>query len=366
MNRPIIIVALITLLAFVAPMDTACAKEQADQTRIITDMFNRKIKIPVKVKKIACMPGSSYEMVFMLGGKDQIGEVRPDHRVAYPLANLTNPDLINYSSRVANINPKARINIEEFIRIAPDVVIYYNVPDAIRKFEEAGIPVYTYWAHNRGTSLDDAIAEEKRMVRSLAMLLGGKALEKAEKWCRYYDQKVAFIRSRIKEVPENKRPRVYIGNSWGGNALATWGGNTHAFAIRLCGGICVTQEISRDRFPVVSLEQMIAWNPDVIIIDNHGRQPDRVIHNILNDPDWSVIDAVKTKKIHRIPSSVFFLDKGSSKPVYLLWLARKLAPQKFPDVDMVKEMKRYFKAFYHYDLSTGEAEHALKGWDKLS
>ena len=45
-----------------------------------------------------------------------------------------------YSSRVANINPKARINIEEFIRIAPDVVIYYNVPDAIRKFEEAGIP----------------------------------------------------------------------------------------------------------------------------------------------------------------------------------------------------------------------------------
>jgi iron complex transport system substrate-binding protein len=366
MNRPIIIVALITLLSFAAPMDMACAQEHADQTRIITDMFNRKIKIPVKVKKIACMPGSSYEMVFMLGGKDQIGEVRPDHRVAYPLANLTNPDLIDYSSRVANINPKARINIEEFIRIAPDVVIYYNVPDAIRKFEEAGIPVYTYWAHNRGTSLDDAIAEEKRMVRSLAMLLGGKALEKAEKWCRYYDQKVAFIRSRIKEVPENKRPRVYIGNSWGGNALATWGGNTHAFAIRLCGGICVTQEISRDRFPVVSLEQMIAWNPDVIIIDNHGRQPDRVIHNILNDPDWSVINAVKTKKIHRIPSSVFFLDKGSSKPVYLLWLARKLAPQKFPDVDMVKEMKRYFKAFYHYDLSTGEAEHALKGWDKLS
>ena len=128
------------------------AVAQENSTRIVIDNFGRELKVPLKVKKIACMPGPSYEMVFMLGGKNQIGEVRKDHRTAYPLANLTNPDLINYSSSIANINPKARINIEEFIKVAPDVVIYYNVPNAIEKFKEALIPVYTYQPNRKTKS----------------------------------------------------------------------------------------------------------------------------------------------------------------------------------------------------------------------
>jgi len=339
------------------------ALAQEKKTRIIVDNYGRHIEIPKKVKRIACMPGSSYEMVFMLGGKDQIGQIRKDHRTAYPLANLTNPDLINYSSSLTNINPKARINIEEFIKIAPDVVIYYNVPNAIQKFEEAFIPVYVYQPNKKSKDFDEAIRGEKNTMRSFANLLGGKAVQKAEKWCSYYDEKVALIRSRTENIPEDQRPRVYMGNSWGRNPLSTWAGNTMTFAISICGGICVTKDIKGAKFPEVNLEQVISWNPDVIIIDNHGREPDKVIKNICNDPEWSVLNAVKNKRVHRIPSGVFFLDKGSSRPVYLLWLAKQVTPEKFTDIDMVDEIRFYFKEFYDFDLSRKDAEHALRGWD---
>ena len=333
------------------------------RTRIVIDNYGRKLKVPLKVKKIACMPGSSYEVVFMLGGKDQIGEIRKDHRTAYPLANLTNPDLVNYSSRLSNINPKAHINIEEFIKIAPDVVIYYDVPNAIAKFQEALIPVYTYQPHRRTKSLEEAIKSEKNTITSLANLLGGKALKKAEKWCRYYDEKVTFIRSRTAGIPAKERSRVYIGNSWGTNPLATWAGSTLTFAINLCGGICVSKDIHGAKFPEVNLEQIIKWNPDVIIIDNHGRDPGKVIKNIYKDSGWAVLNAVKSNRVYRIPSGVFFLDKGSSRPVYLLWLAKQIVPAKFADIDMVKEIRFYFKEFYGYDLSLEDAQHALRGWD---
>ena len=51
------------------------AAAQESSTRIVVDNYGREVKVPLKVKKIACMPGSSYEIVFMLGGKNQIGEI---------------------------------------------------------------------------------------------------------------------------------------------------------------------------------------------------------------------------------------------------------------------------------------------------
>jgi len=339
------------------------AMAKGGKTKVIIDNCGRKVKIPYKVNKIACMPGPSYEMVFMLGGKDQICQVRKDHRFSYPLANLTNPDLINYPSKIANINPKARINIEEFIKINPDIVIYYNVPNAIKKFEEALIPVYVYQANKKARTFDQGVKKEKEAILSLAEVIGGKAVPQAEKWCKYYDEIIKRIRTRTKGIPENSRPKVYLGNSWGTNPLATWAGNTQTFAIRLCGGICVTKDIRGAKFPEVNLEQIIKWNPDIIIIDNHGRNPGKVIKDIYKNSDWSVLNAVKQKRIYRIPSGVFFLDKGSSRPLYFLWLAKHIVPEKFTDINMVKEMKRYFKEFYRYNLSTKDAEHALKGWD---
>ncbi|VUT23945.1 MAG: Cobalamin-binding protein precursor [Candidatus Methanolliviera sp. GoM_oil] len=370
-DKKIKILALVAIVVVVAGIGAWYVSqerlENPQKTRTITDMYDRQVKVPLNVKRIACMPGPSYETVFMLGGKDQIVEVRKDHRDAYPLANLTNPDLKNYSTDLTlTSGPKSVINIEEFINADLDVVIYYYIPKTVKQFENAGIPCFVLWSKASPHTMDEEIAEQEKLIRRVANLLGGKtSAAKAEEWCRYYEEKVQFIRSRTENISDANRTRVYIGNSWGTNPLTTWGsGSGHDFVVELCGGVDVGADIKGGKFPEVSLEQVLAWHPDVIIIDNHGGKPNEMIKAISNDPDWASIPAVKNHRIYRIPSGVFFLDKASSKPVYYLWLAKQLHPDMFKDVDMVKEMQEYFKKFYDYNLSVEDAEHALQGWGK--
>ncbi len=282
---------------------------------------------------------------------------------AYPLAKLTNPDLQKYSSVISQVGPKTSINIEEFINASPDTVIYYNIPEALQQFEAAGIPaVVVTWVSTPATSLEESIKEQRQKMGVVAELLGGEAPKRFEKWMKYYEEKVAFLRSRTANLPAEKRPRVYIGNSWGPNPLATWGKESgHDYTIELCGGRYVAKDIAAGQFPEVSMEQVIGWGPEVIFIDNHGREPEKVIENIKKDPSWAAVPAVKNGHIYRIPEGVFFLDKGTSAAVYLLWAAKKLHPDLFSDIDMAKELQYYFKEFYGYDLTKEQAEKILAG-----
>lgn len=38
-----------------------------------------------------------------------------------------------------------------------------------------------------------------------------------------------------------------------------------------------------------------------------------------------------------------------------MWLAKTLHPDRFRDLDIVKEMRDYYRQFYHYPLTAEEA-----------
>lgn len=357
-----IIIAVLTLsLGGMMASSVKAAQGQANKRQIM-DMAGRKVMIPSQVRKIACIQGGSYEMVFALGGKDRISLVRKDHKTAYPLALLTNPGLKDCPI-IADVGPRAPVNIEQFVKLGPEVVIYWSIPDELKKFDEAGIAaVILNSSGTAPTSLDECSEDQKKKVRFLADILGGDALRRYQMWAHYFDEKVSFIRERTATLPQAKRPKVYVGNSWGNNVLATWGGfSMTAFSVELCGGTFVGIR-GPSEIPEVTREQLLAWAPDVIIVDNHGRYPEKVIANLESEPDWASLPAVKNRRLYRIPSGVFFLDKGTSYPVFLLWTAQKLHPQLFGDVDMIKEIKGYFKTFYEYSLTDDEAGRVLRGW----
>ena len=337
--------------------------DNAPETRAVTDIAGRTVEIPSVPGKIATMPGPTYEMVFMLGAKDQIGLVREDHATVYPLALLTNPALAGYTT-IANVGPQTPVNVEEFISKGVDLVIYYNIPQELEKFDMAGIPaVVVNWSPVEPTNLEETIADQKNQILFTSELLGGEAPERYSKWCEYMDETVDFIQSRTSQIPESEFPVVYWGNSWGTNILATWVTTSNEHIVNLCGGKLVGPE-KGGKFPEITLEQLIAWNPDVIIVDNHGHDPVTIIEQLRTDAEWASLPAVKNDRLHRIPSGVFFLDKGTSRVVYYLWLAKQLHPDVFEDVDLIAEMQYYFQTFYDYDMTVEEAEQALQGWGK--
>ena len=53
---------------------------------------------------------------------------------------------------------------------------------------------------------------------------------------------------------------------------------------------------------------------------------------------WATLKAVENQELHRIPSGVFFLDKGSTTTLLVMWMATLMQPELFSDIDMVEEI----------------------------
>lgn len=337
------------------------AEEDEDGVKTIVDMAGREVTIPSNPKRIATVQGPTYEQVFMLGGKDQIALVREDHTYAYPLAVLTNPDLKDYPT-IGGVGPQTPVNVEEFIDREVDLVIYWPVEQELKKFENAGIPaIVINWQTADASNLDEIIDQEKRRIAVLAEAIGGEAAAKAEKWAEYMDKTVAAIAERTAEIPEEELPTVYWANTWGESVLSTYKTLPLKFEIELCGGKMVSVE-QGPQFPEITKEQLLAWEPDVIIVDNHGRNAEGVITDLNTNEDWAALPAVANNRIYRNPAGVFFMDKASTRPVYYYWLAKQLHPEKFEDIDLIAELQYYYETFYDYDLSEEEAQKVLEGW----
>ena len=341
---------------------TGCASDDNQAaTRTITDMAGNTVEIPASPQKIATMTGPSYEMVFMLGGKDKIGLVRSDHATGYPLALLTNPDLPNYPT-IKGVGPQTPVNAEQFLDAGVDLVLYYNNAAELEKFKMAGIPaVVVNTTTTVPTTTEEYFEQSSANLKLLSEILGGEAVERYEKWYAYLTKNVELIAERTKDIKEEDRPVVYWGNTWGTNILSSYSRGTRDFEMELCGGTLVAPQ-EGGQFPEINKEQLLEWNPDIIFVDNHGNAPELVIEDMYSNKNWESLSAVQNKQLYRIPSGVFFMDKGSTNTLVLLWTAKVLHPDLFADIDMIKELQYYYSTFYDYDLSEEEAQKILEGW----
>ncbi|GAA4494633.1 TroA family protein [Gluconacetobacter tumulicola] len=104
----------------------------------------------------------------------------------------------------------------------------------------------------------------------------------------------------------------------------------------------------------VSVEQIAAWDPDIIILGGDAG---------VFDPaavQWAGLRAVRAGRIYRNPAGVFPWDRyGIEYPLQLLWTAQILYPDRFARVDMKEETIRFYKDFFEYDLSASDAARIL-------
>ncbi len=358
---------ILTLLLF-----SGCQSEESanTNTKVITDLAGRTVAVPANPTRIAAMTGPSYEMVFMLGGHDRIAMVKSGHTTNYPLALLTNPDLANYDGIGAN--PSSAVNIEDYISRNIDLVIYYNNDNELKKFEAVDIPAVVLTLNTNpitsleevmSQSLDQYIHNSTLAVKTLAEILGGEAIQEAEDWAEYCTEKLTMIYERTHELTDEQRKTVFWGNTWGENILASYPVTNLAYQIWLCGGKLVGPESGSGNFPEVTKEQLFNWDPDVILVDNHGNYPELVIESMYKENSiWASLSAVKNKQLYRIPAGIFFMDKGTTSTLMLLWLSTILQPELFSDIDMIEEVKYYYQEFYEYELTDEQAQKILDGW----
>jgi len=321
----------------------------ADNIKIVTDMDGNKVEVPVNPKKIANLHGPSFDRIIMLGKVDRLALISLE---ASPWANKLYPQIKNIPIMKSYID----VDVEQMLKHKVELVFYSLHAQPAEKLNLVGIKTANAFAANkRPKTIPEFIDNFKNQIKFFGEVLGQDAKIKAEKYCQYYDKVMSKVLLITSKININKRPNVYYAMSE--DLFSTQGKDTiMQWYTVIAGGIFLTQNIDKD-FPKVSMEQIISWNPDIILIGYHAS--DKILTKKSN---WSDIKAVKNKNIYRMPKGIFLWDLGSGESVLLpLYLAKKFHPELFKDWDLIKEMKKFYAEIYEKKITTLDAERILQG-----
>ncbi len=310
-----------------------------------------EIAYPEDPQRLAAVYGPSYELLAMLGAEDKI-VVRADVQTAdFPWAEVV-------FGKIAQIpmlnNVHTSVNFEELMKYEPEIVYTFPRENELTQLKKAGVPAL---AGETSETLDGL----KRQVRNYAATLGEDAEARAEAYCRYFDEKLAMVEERTSQIPDSGKPKVYYA---GVDVLTTYGKYSDMMeVIEAAGGIPVSKELEAGNRSQINYEQLMSWNPDVIFIDhggmNDGDTVEELREEIMSDPVYSALTAVKNEEVYLSPSGVFYWDMGIQKILLVMNMAKILHPDEFADLDMEAEVMTFYEKFFGYDLTEDEAYRIL-------
>lgn len=341
-NLVIVMLSAIVLLAGCGQSSTSSnssSTNQKNKERVVTDSTGAKVTIPNKVNRIAEAWPAHDEITTMLSERGKI--------VATSSTPKSVPWLYKVSSSMKNaqtIFTNTTVNTEGLEKAKPDVLFTSNNPVLLSKTKDLGIPTVQLIFQN----YDDL----KKVVNITAQTLGGNAQAKADKFNSYLDTRLNSVKSVTSKIPDSQKPKVLHIQSL--NPLVIDGKDTIVDQwIQYAGGKDAA-EISGNKKPA-SIEQILKWNPDVIIMGNNNK-----LSQVYNNPQWSQINAVKNKKVYINPAGAFLWDRyGAEVALQFQWAAKLLHPNQFKDLDMIKETQNFYKEFLNYNLTDDEANKIL-------
>ncbi|KLU59092.1 iron-dicitrate transporter substrate-binding subunit [Peptococcaceae bacterium CEB3] len=349
----IVVMALVLVLSLAGCGGQKESAQNQGQTgwRTITDMAGRKVRVPDQIHKVFGTSPVATIMLYTLVPNELVGwnyNLRPLEK-KYILAKYQAlPNLGGWYAKNTG-------NTEELLKIHPDVLISEgtitetDISLANRIQNQLRIPVVMVVAPLTG--MDKA-------YKFLGNLLGvqGRAKTLGD-YCRTTVQE---IKEKAQTIPQDKRVSVYYAE--GSSGLQTDpAGSSHTETLALVGGINVARVTAKGGagMSAVSLEQVLKWNPDVILSWNH--EQGSYYPGILTDPAWHSLKAVQTKRVYEIPDAPFnWFDRPPSvnRLIGLKWLGNLLYPQVYR-YNMVAEAQSFYRNFYHYNLSDAEARALL-------
>jgi len=307
----------------------------------IKDFRNETLRVKQPVDRIVSLYGLATQMVYFLSvedGKKILGGT--------PLAindrfvQLLDPEV---KSRMIFVGSPKSANVETIKKLNPDVILtaWWGDPNLNAQLEGLGMPVV---ALNLET-VDDYL----KSLETVGKILNRE--KKAEEAVSYYRDAVAFVTGRISKASE--RPKVLLlYYSMKDKAFKAPG---RAFfqneLIELAGGKSVSKSLPGG-WNVINVEQVVEWNPDVIITVSYSfTYPSTgVKKTIMNDPAWSSIKAVKEGKVYAMPNDGESWDYPAPKWVLgLYWLAKILHPDLFQDVYIQKIADEFYERWYGID-----------------
>lgn len=327
-------------------------EEAAPQEREITDMAGRTMTVPLEIESVfSAGPAAAiylYTLVpdKLLGWNYALNDIEKSIILEqyHDLPNFGQGDAVNYEAVIA-AGPTIALNVTSINDGSIDA------SDALA--EQLGVPVVMV-----SSDLLDAPA----VYRFMGELFGVE--EQAEALAAYAEETFNAIFSL--DIPNEEKVRIYYGN--GEDSLETApAGSSHGQIIDLVNAVNVADlELGDGSRVQISAEQLLAWDPDVIIVNGEPKADmtgSAAAEAILADPLFATLKAVQNGAVYGTPNAPFsWVDRppGPNRIVGMRWLSGLIYPE-YLDYDVDEAVREFFQLFYHVELTDEQLTQLYNG-----
>ena len=308
------------------------------QAKAFIDSAGRRIDVPDAIRRIFPAGPPASVTLFAVAPDKMLGWTRAPGPEALPFLPARYAELPEIGRLTGRGNT---VNLENVVRLAPDLVLdvgsmtgtYVSLADQVQ--EQTHIPAVL---------IGGRLAETATTLRTVGGLLG--VPERAEALARYAETLLGEVQEAVAKIPSANRPSVYVARGPRGLETAV-AGSIASEVVDLVGARNVVgKDIGPRAIVDVSPEQILAWQPDVILTVDR-----RFYAAARTDPVLREVKAVQAGHIHFVPDlpfSWFDNPPAANRLIGLLWLGKLLYPASFPQ-DIRAEARRFYALFYQQE-----------------
>ena len=279
-------------------------------TKVVTDLTGTEVKMKENVERIAIVPIPWASIVYAVDSNDKkIVGIHPSAKKSYEnsMFKVLAPDLANVNSTFVDNN--FNINFEEIAKIKPDVVIIWDYqPEVAKKLKELGIP---------SVSIKYGTLQDIQNGINLVGQIINKP-EQAEALITYHKNSEAYFNQKNASALQNKPKVLYLQNK---NLSVAGNESVNQLMISMTGGENAAKD-TKGSWTKVSMEEVMKWNPDIIILSNFDSiTPDDIYQDKLEGQNWSNINAVKNHQVYKAPMGIYRWDAPNVEtPLMMKWM----------------------------------------------
>jgi iron complex transport system substrate-binding protein len=242
---------------------------------------------------------------------------------------------------------------EQVAPLQPDVIVMKSFMADTRgtPFEQVGIPVVYVDLETAEQYLQD--------MGTFGQLFADPA--RAAEIQSFFQERIDNVSQRLADLSADQKPDVLVlqYSDKGGEIAfsappASW---IQTSMVEMAGGNPAWIEAAQGgSWAVVNFEQIAAWNPDKIFIISYRSDPVQIVADLEADPQWQALDAVINGEIYGFAKDFYSWDQPDTRWILgLTWMAGKLHPDLFADLDMDSQINDFFGQMYGMDQANIDA-----------
>lgn len=313
----------------------AISEETTPGKRVITDGMGRNVEIPDSVERVVCVGVGALRYTCYAGGANRVVGVE-DYETKPGMSRLYNYVNFDLFRDLPVTGTNGEPFVEEIINVNPQVIVmsaYANQdPDELSR--KTGIPVVV--VPGSDTTLDEKAYVTIHILGELYRLE-----DRADALTDYLKAIQKDLDDRTDAIAEDAKPTCYVGGVSFKGQHGFEGTEAYYGPFELIHAKNLANTTGQTGAFNIDVEQVLAWDPDVLFLDFNGMSLIR--EDYAAHPDfYNALTAVREGKVY---SQISFRSSASNLETALAdayYAACVMYPEQFRDIDPVEKAGEIF------------------------